>query len=112
MGFDNKIQLKDMFEKPEYSDLTIRLNGGKELHVHKFTVCARNDYFLKLCGPDSHFAVSFIERRTRKANLTHFFRKASSAPSSSRTTTKLPSCMFSVISTDLRSLRLVHGCSG
>jgi hypothetical protein len=49
---ESNIQLKDLFDKPTYSDLTIKL------HLHKFIVCARNDYFLKLCGPDSHFAVS------------------------------------------------------
>jgi hypothetical protein len=55
---ESNIQLKDLFDKPTYSDLTIKLNNGCEFHLHKFIVCARNDYFLKLCGPDSHFAVS------------------------------------------------------
>lgn len=62
MEFDNNIQLKDLFDKPDYSDLTIRLSNGREIHVHKFIVCARNEYFLKLCGPDSRFAVSLLER--------------------------------------------------
>jgi hypothetical protein len=51
-------QLQELFSKPEYSDLTIKLVDGQELHVHKLIVCTHNDYFLKLCGPQSHFAVS------------------------------------------------------
>lgn len=53
MGFHDVIQLKNLFNDPEYSDLTIRLQDGRKIHVHKFIVCARNEYFLKLCGPGS-----------------------------------------------------------
>ena len=63
MEFDSNIQLKDMFDKPEYSDLAIKLNDGREIHVHKFIMCARNDYFLKLSGLRSDFAVSLMKGR-------------------------------------------------
>lgn len=58
MEFDNNIQLKDLFDKPGCSDLTIKLNDGREIHVHKFIVCERNPYFPKLSGLAGHFAVS------------------------------------------------------
>lgn len=57
MEFDNNIDIQDWFNEPEFSDLTIKLDG-REICVHKIIVCARNDYFRKLCGPGSHFAVS------------------------------------------------------
>jgi hypothetical protein len=51
-------ELQELFSKPEYSDLTIKLSDGQELRSHKVIVCTRNEYFLKLCGSQSHFAVS------------------------------------------------------
>jgi hypothetical protein len=67
MEFDDTIQLPGLFNNPEYSDLTIKLSDGQELHVHKLVVCARNDYFLKLCGPGSQFAVRLITQRSNEA---------------------------------------------
>lgn len=58
LEFGNTINLGTWFKKPEYSDLTIKPSNGQEIHVHKIIVCARNDYFSKLCGPQSKFAVS------------------------------------------------------
>jgi hypothetical protein len=50
---------REWFGKGPYSDLTIKLSDGTEVKVHKVIVCQANEYFRKLCGPDSHFAVSF-----------------------------------------------------
>jgi hypothetical protein len=50
-------QLQELFSNPEYSDLTIKLSDGQELRIHKLIVCS-NEYFAKLCGAQSHFAVS------------------------------------------------------
>jgi hypothetical protein len=58
MEFDNNIDIRHWVDDDKFSDLTIKLSDGSELSAHKIIVCARNDYFLKLCGPDSHFAVS------------------------------------------------------
>jgi hypothetical protein len=59
-GFQSTISLDTWFNKPGYSDLTIKLSNDKEIHVHKIIVCARNSYFAKLCGPGSQFAVSVV----------------------------------------------------
>jgi hypothetical protein len=48
----------EWFNKGDYSDLTIKLSNGSEVKVHKIIVCQQNEYFRKLCGPNSHFAVS------------------------------------------------------
>jgi hypothetical protein len=48
----------DWFDEGTYSDLTIKLSNGTEIWVHKLIVYRQNEYFRKLCGPDSHFAVS------------------------------------------------------
>lgn len=50
---------RDWFDKAAYSDLTIKLSHGAEVKVHEIIVCQANEYFRKLCGPESHFAVSF-----------------------------------------------------
>jgi hypothetical protein len=55
---ESSAQLQELFSKPEYSDLTIKLSDGQEFRIHKLVVCTRNDYFLKLVGPQSHFVVS------------------------------------------------------
>jgi hypothetical protein len=57
-GFQSTISLDTWFNKPGFSDLTIKLSDGREIHVHKIIVCARNAYFAKLTGPESQFAVS------------------------------------------------------
>jgi hypothetical protein len=49
---------REWFDEATYSDLTVRLSDGTEIKVHKVIVCRANDYFRKLCGPESHFAVS------------------------------------------------------
>jgi len=59
-GFQSTISLDTWFNKPGYSDLTIKLSNDKEVHVHKIIVCSRNPYFAKLCGPGSQFAVSSV----------------------------------------------------
>lgn len=46
------------FNDTEYSDLTLKLSDGREISVHKVVVCNNNQYFNKLCGDGSQFAVS------------------------------------------------------
>jgi hypothetical protein len=46
------------FDEGTYSDLTVKLSDGAEIKVQKIIVCRANEYFRKLCGPDSRFAVS------------------------------------------------------
>jgi len=50
---------REWFDEATFSDLTVRLSDGTEIKVQKIIVCRANEYFRKLCGPDSHFAVSF-----------------------------------------------------
>ena len=47
-----------LWNDPKYPDLTVELSDGCVMHLHKFVVCNMNDYFDKLCGEGSHFAVS------------------------------------------------------
>lgn len=58
LAMESNAEIQDLFSKSEYSDLTIKLSDGQEFRVHKFIVCMRNEYFLKLCGLQSRFAVS------------------------------------------------------
>lgn len=51
---------REWYNQPAYSDLTIKLGDGTEVKVHKIILCQSNDYFRKLCGPDSHFVVSLF----------------------------------------------------
>jgi hypothetical protein len=50
------------YNSPKWSDLSIRLSSGRSVHVHKMVLCSRNEYFNKLCGLESRFAVSTAER--------------------------------------------------
>jgi hypothetical protein len=40
---ESSAQLQELFSKPEYSDLTIKLSDGQEFRIHKLVVCTRND---------------------------------------------------------------------
>lgn len=51
---------REWFDEDTYSDLKIKLSNGNEIKVHKAIVCRANEYFRKLCGPESHFAVGYI----------------------------------------------------
>lgn len=45
------------YNDAEYSDLTLRLNDGREVKVHKLVICKQSEYFRKLCGAASSFKV-------------------------------------------------------
>jgi hypothetical protein len=49
---------REWFDEDTYSDLTIKLSDSTEIKMQKIIVCRANDYFRKLCGPKSRFAVS------------------------------------------------------
>lgn len=51
---------REWFDEGTYSDLTIKLSDGTDIKVHKVIICRMNEYFRKLCGPGSRFAVSCI----------------------------------------------------
>jgi hypothetical protein len=42
-SMESNAQLQELFSKPEYSDLTIKLSDGQEFRIHKLIVCARNE---------------------------------------------------------------------
>lgn len=46
----------DFFDKDEFSDITIKFSR-RAIKGHKFILCRYSEYFKKLCGPDSNFAV-------------------------------------------------------
>ena len=46
----------DIFNKPDYSDITIKLKD-RELKCHKVILCTNSDYFAKLCGAQAQFEV-------------------------------------------------------
>lgn len=48
------------FNSPSHSNITIKLSDGSEVKVLKFLLCRDNEYFRKLCGPDSQFAVNHV----------------------------------------------------
>ena len=50
----------ELFNVERFSDLKIKLSGGKLLSVHKVVVCRKIEYFDHLCGPNSRFAVSVM----------------------------------------------------
>jgi hypothetical protein len=45
------------YNNPDYSDLTIALSDGRDIHVHRNVLCTANEYFKKACGIDSQFVV-------------------------------------------------------
>lgn len=49
--------IERMFDEPEYSDVVVFYSGRKTF-CHKIILCQSSDYFKKLCGPGSQFAVS------------------------------------------------------
>lgn len=53
------MDISKWFDDGTYSDLAIKLSDGTELKLHKIVLCQENEYFRKLCGPGSRFAVSF-----------------------------------------------------
>jgi hypothetical protein len=55
---------REWFDEGKHSDLTVKLSDGAEIKVHKIIVCRANEYFRKLCGTESHFAVSSIIQNT------------------------------------------------
>lgn len=52
------LDVRGWYNEAEFSDLTIKLSNGTEVKVHKLVICKANDYFRKMCGPTSQFAVS------------------------------------------------------
>jgi hypothetical protein len=48
--------MSEFFRQDALSDVTLKF-GDKEMKCHKVILCARSEYFKKLCGPDSKFAV-------------------------------------------------------
>ena len=52
------------YNNPKWSDLTIKLSNGQSICVHEMVLCSRNEYFNKLCGLESKFAVSGAKRRS------------------------------------------------
>lgn len=54
------LDTREWFNEGTYSDLTIKLSDGTDVKVHKIIVCRVNEYFRKLCGSESHFAVSCV----------------------------------------------------
>jgi hypothetical protein len=68
------------FDEGIHLDLTIKLEHGIEIKVHKAIVCRANEYFGKLCGPDSHFALgTFIPGIAERYMLTHITRRVGRA---------------------------------
>lgn len=57
---------REWFDEATFSDLTVRLSDGTEIKVQKIIVCRANEYFRKLCGPGSHFAVSSSQPRHKR----------------------------------------------
>ena len=47
-----------LYNQPEYSDVMVRFSD-RTVYCHKLILCTNSDYFKKLCGPGSHFAVSY-----------------------------------------------------
>jgi hypothetical protein len=54
---ESKLMSSSWYNSPVWSDLIIRLNDGRGIHVHKMVLCSRNEYFNKLCELESRFAV-------------------------------------------------------
>jgi hypothetical protein len=46
-----------LYDNSDYSDLAILLSDGRKILVHKVVLCNNNEYFKKLCGVGSRFAV-------------------------------------------------------
>lgn len=82
----------DLFDEKRFSDLTVKLANGVAINVHKIVLCRKNEYFNSLCGPDSRFAVShYMDQLFKHSTMLTYMlihRKATSPPSSSKTTTR------------------------
>lgn len=39
----------ELYDNAEYSDLTIRLSDGSDIHVHKVIICTKNEALRRLC---------------------------------------------------------------
>ncbi|KAM0709315.1 hypothetical protein Q7P35_003353 [Cladosporium inversicolor] len=39
----------ELYDNPEYSDLTIRLSDGSDIHVHKVIICTQSTALRRLC---------------------------------------------------------------
>jgi hypothetical protein len=50
------IDMSEFFRQDALSDVTLHFSG-REMKCHKIILCARSEYFRKLCGPESGFAV-------------------------------------------------------
>lgn len=50
--------IRPLFNQQKYSDLTIELGDSSHRYVHKAILSNANEYFAKLCDPDSGFAVN------------------------------------------------------
>lgn len=52
--------VESLYNQESFSDLTLKLSNGATIKVHKAVICSQNEYFNKLCGPESRFAVCTI----------------------------------------------------
>ena len=39
----------ELYDNAEYSDLTIKLSDGSDIHVHKVIICTKNPALRRLC---------------------------------------------------------------
>lgn len=51
------LDVSHLFNQDDYCDVTIKFSG-REIKSHRMVLCEQLDYFKKLCGPRSKFAVS------------------------------------------------------
>ena len=43
------MRIAELYDNAEYSDLTIRLSDGSDIHVHKVIICTKNTALRRLC---------------------------------------------------------------
>lgn len=55
--------VEGLYNQESFSDLTLKLGNGATIKVHKTVICSQNEYFNKLCGPESRFAVRTTKQR-------------------------------------------------
>lgn len=51
----------ELYDNAEYSDLTIRLSDGSDIHVHKVIICTKNKALRKLCQVSKPYDELLVE---------------------------------------------------